>query len=155
MDRRDAMFDRSFAAENGTTRDRLRQLVARLSDVDLARPLGDGWTAATALAHLAFWDCRLRLLLDRWKRDGVGSPALDEDTVNEALREICAALPARTAGDLAVAAAEAVDRTLEQAHPDLIAQIEKLGIEWPLRRALHRQEHLDLIENALCAPERD
>ena len=50
--------DRSFVAENSRQRDRLKALVGRLSDGDLRRPLGEGWTVSTALAHMAFWDRR-------------------------------------------------------------------------------------------------
>jgi hypothetical protein len=107
---------------------------------------------ATLLAHLAFWDQRLRILLERWKGKGVGPFALDVDTVNEALRELCKSLPPRAAAKLALAAAEAVDRLLEQAPPEFVAEIEKLGTEWLLNRALHRREHLDEIQRARSDP---
>ena len=34
--------------------ERLRELVAGLTDADLATPVGDGWTVGAALAHVAF-----------------------------------------------------------------------------------------------------
>jgi hypothetical protein len=41
----------SYVADNAAARERLRALVARLSDADLARPVGGGWSVALALAH--------------------------------------------------------------------------------------------------------
>jgi hypothetical protein len=46
-------------------RQRLQVLVARLDDAELAYPLGDEWTVAAVLAHLAFWDRRAAILLAR------------------------------------------------------------------------------------------
>jgi uncharacterized damage-inducible protein DinB len=51
------------AARNTEATRRLRELVATLSDADLAAPLGGGWTVAMALGHLAFWDGRQRAAL--------------------------------------------------------------------------------------------
>jgi hypothetical protein len=62
---------RAYATENTHERQRLRTLVARLSDEDLTRPLPNGWTVAITLAHLAFWDRQRLALLRRWERDGV------------------------------------------------------------------------------------
>ena len=50
--------DRSYIARNDTERTRLRALVARLSDTDLARPMPAGWTVAGVLAHLAHVNSR-------------------------------------------------------------------------------------------------
>ena len=59
--------DRSILADNDAERARLRALVGRLGDTDLARPLDAGWTVAGVLAHLAFWDQRIIVLLDEWE----------------------------------------------------------------------------------------
>src|SRR2546427_7413164 len=66
--------DRSYVARNNAERARLEALVARLTDADLRRPLAAGWTVAGVLAHLAFWDQRAFILLDRWQREGVTPP---------------------------------------------------------------------------------
>src|SRR5437870_8069070 len=42
--------DRTFIVRNDTERARLRALVARLSDADLARAMPGGWTVAGVLA---------------------------------------------------------------------------------------------------------
>jgi len=49
-------MERAYTTENTHERQRLRTLVARVSDDDLTRPLPNGWTVAITLAHLAFWD---------------------------------------------------------------------------------------------------
>ena len=56
-------MDRPFVADNAQERERLISLVARLTDEELSLPLGNGWTIAVALAHLAFWDQRSLFLM--------------------------------------------------------------------------------------------
>src|SRR2546429_8451541 len=109
------IVDRSYVAENDGQRERLRALVARLSDGELGRLLGAGWTIASVLGHLAFWDQRILVLLERWQREGPAAvpPPLDHaavDWINDAAKPLLLALPARRAADAAVAIAEAVDR---------------------------------------------
>lgn len=144
-------MDPTYLAENGAERERLRSIVVRLSAADLNRSLGDGWTIATALAHLAFWDRRQLAVLRRWQREGVQPIPSDPDTINEALHELIAALPPRTAAELALAAAEAVDRAVEQVTPEQAAEIEAINYGYILRRFRHRRAHLDQIEQALAA----
>ena len=141
--------DRPYVAENAAERARLRALASRLSEDDLSHPLYDGWTVAVALAHLAFWDHRALIFLQRWQRDR-GRPApVDADTVNEAMLPLLRALPPRVAAQLAVDAAEATDRALEELDPGLAAELEAAGWGRALRRAIHRREHLDDVERAL------
>jgi hypothetical protein len=143
-------------SENSTDRssdaaelDRLRRLVTRLSDADLAKPLPDGWTVAALLAHLAFWDRRAAFLVQRWQREGraptPSEDAPDSDVVNEAAKPVWLALPPRAAANEALAAAEAADGALDRASPALIDQIAAAQI-MSLSRAEHRAEHLDEIE---------
>src|SRR3972149_6549107 len=78
---------------------RLEPLAARLSDEGLGRDLGDGWTVAVALAHLAFWDRRALYGLRRWAADGTPVNADDDHILNEALVAQWRALPARRAAE--------------------------------------------------------
>ena len=64
-------MNRSHVAENDASRQRLRGLIARLTDDDLARPLGQHWTVSVALAHLAFWDRLWFEKFEEWERTGV------------------------------------------------------------------------------------
>ena len=61
-------MDRTLIEENDAERVRLAAVVGRLTEADLACPLGGGWTVATALAHLAFWDRCNTLVLEHWER---------------------------------------------------------------------------------------
>jgi hypothetical protein len=142
-------MERPFVAENTRERERLIALVARLTDEELSLPLEMGWTIASALAHLAFWDQRAWVLMQRWKQQGVAESPVDTDAVNDALLPLCLAIRPRVAANLATLAAEAIDHELEQASPDLIAHIAALGDKFRLWRSLHRRTHLDQIEARL------
>ena len=142
-------MDRPFVAENAQERGRLISLVSRLTDEELSLPLGNGWTIAAALAHLAFWDQRSLFLMRKWKKSGVELSPIDIDLTNDSLLSLWLALPPRTAANLAVSSAEAIDRALEEASSDLIAAIEGLGEKFRTYRSIHRKLHLDEIEELL------
>lgn len=137
---------RPFIAENTKERERLSSLAGRLSDAELSLPLGDDWTIAVALAHLSFWDRRSLFLVRKWKMSGVVEPSpIDIDVTNNSLLSIWLAIPPRIAANLAVSAAEEIDRDLEEASSDLITQIESLGEKFRLYRSIHRKLHIDQI----------
>jgi len=140
---------RPFVTENTRERERLRALVSRLSDEELRLDIGGGWTIAAALAHLAFWDQMSLVRIRQWRRLGVSSSSLDPDVINDALLPLLLSIPPRKAADLAIAAAEAIDHELGQLSPDMIAAIETLGDKRRLFRSIHRDMHLDQIEEAL------
>jgi DinB superfamily len=144
--------DRSYVRQNDEARGRLKALVARASDADLARAMPAGWTVAAVLGHLAFWDQRILTLLDTWQRTGAVPAAFHEadvDWVNDAGKPFLLALPPRKAADMAVAIAEAVDRAVASLSDDLIARNRAAGAPLSLDRAAHRREHLDEIEHTL------
>jgi hypothetical protein len=143
----------SYVTENNEQRARLRALVERLSDGDLARPLDAGWTVGAVLAHLAFWDQRTLVLIERWEKEGPRTPPRsmddkDVDWVNDSAKALCLALPPRAAAHLALATAEAVDRRVEALSNELVAANAAAGKPLNLFRAEHRREHLDEIEHA-------
>lgn len=149
--------DRSYVAENRAELARLRALVDKLSDQELSRPLPAGWTVASVLAHLAFWDYRIVTLLDRWGADGLGTPpaAIDGaavDWVNDAGKPLCLGLPPRSAARMAIDAALAADQRVAALSDAALAANTAAGSPISLRRAAHRREHLDEIERALSAP---
>jgi hypothetical protein len=147
------LVDRSYVAENDAERERLRGLVRRLSDQDLARPMPGGWTVAGVLAHVAFWDQRVVVLLDEWERRGPSwTPPLEDeedvDWVNDATKALCLALPPRAAAELALSVAETVDRRVAKVGDAVMQANARAGaLNW--RRAEHRREHLDEIEGML------
>jgi len=142
-------MDRPFVEENAKARARLVALVAGLKDEELSLPLGDDWTIAVALAHLAFWDQRSLVLMRKWKQSGVALSPIDIDVTNDSLLPLWRAIPPRAAADLAVSSAEAIDRELQEASSDLIEAIESLGEKFRLYRSMHRKLHLDEIDTAL------
>ena len=142
--------DRSFVELNRASTERICALAARLSDADLARPVGEHWTVAIALAHLAFWDRRVLDLLDRTERTGeVSAPDIDV-VVNDLSLPLWAAIPPREAARLAIEAAEALDRRLESCPTQLLEAVYHRNQRWVLR-ALHRNEHLDEVDAAVQA----
>ena len=137
--------------QNELERDRLATLVGKLSDEDLARDLGGGWTVAVALAHLAFWDERAALLLERYVEGTPHHHLPDwyEDLLNQTLEPQWRVLPPRAIAEQAVAAAEHVTRVLRLLEDDLCARLETNDEGYLLRRFNHRREHIEQIEAAL------
>ncbi len=140
--------DFSFVELNRASTDRIRTLIAGLSDQGLLHPVGGNWTIATVLAHLAFWDRRVMFILDMTERDGkLVAPEIDI-VVNDVALPLWAAVPGRKAAELAIEAAEALDARLESFTPRLLDQIYAHNKRWVVR-ALHRNEHLDKVDAAL------
>ena len=142
-------MEHSFVAENAKELERLRSLVEKLSDEELIFPIGNGWTIAVAMAHLAFWDQLALFLLRKWKKDGVQPSSIDFDITNDALLSIWLAIPPRKAANLAVSSAEAIDHEIEEVSTEFINDIVALGEPFRLYRSIHRKQHLDEIEEFL------
>ncbi len=140
---------KTFVEENARSLEKLRNFVERVSNEELSLKVGDNWTVAALLAHLAFWDYRALVLLDRWTKSGIGSSSVDSDVVNDASRPLCLAIAPRAAAGLALSAADAIDHALESARPEMIAAIQADGGTLKLNRWEHRQEHLEEIEQVL------
>jgi hypothetical protein len=146
--------DRSHIQENGVQLQRLRTLVGSLSDTELRRPLDAGWTVAGVLGHLAFWDQRTVLLIERWQRDGTLTPptGMDEATVdwiNDAAKPMLLAVPPREMATLALRIADETDRKVAELPDAFAAANTAAGSPVYVLRAAHRAEHLDQIERAI------
>src|SRR5689334_21148644 len=102
-----------YSQQNADSRRRLKSLVRRLTDTDLALSTDYGWTISALLAHLAFWDHRMSAILQRWQEQGLDPSPIDSQVVNDSLRVICHALEPRVAADLALVATEKIDSELE------------------------------------------
>lgn len=143
-------IDPSYVERNRASTDRIRALADRLSDEALQQPVGEHWTVAIALAHLAFWDRRALHALDATEREGqLVAPEIDI-VVNDYSLPLWAAIPPRQAARIAIETAEALDARLESYPPALLAIIHDYYPRWVVR-ALHRNEHLDEVEAALQA----
>jgi hypothetical protein len=139
-----------YVDQNREQLERLRNLVARLGDDDLMRELPDGWTVSDVLSHLAFYDRRAQILLERFAREGVFASPYDYDTINAALPHLTRRIPPRDAAAEALAAAEAADEAVSATPEALIGEIRRLN-QVKLERAEHRRSHLDDIEAALAS----
>ena len=141
-------LDQSFIERNRASTERIRALAARLTDEEMQHPVGEHWTVAIALAHLAFWDRRVMYVLDMTQREGkLFIPEIDV-FVNDLSLPLWAAIPPRAAARIAIETAEALDRRLEGFPPALLEEIYAYNKRWVVR-ALHRGEHLDDVEVAL------
>lgn len=144
--------DRSHEAANDAERARLRALVGRLKDEELARPMPGGWTVAAQLAHAGFWDARAIFALDKWARGIEPTPGDYEPDdvawINDSAKPLCLALPPRVAAQLALRLAEEADRGIAALSDELVERIRVVG-PFNISRAEHRREHLDDIERTL------
>ena len=145
-------IDRGYVQKNDAERTRLKALIGKWSDADLARPTPGGWTVAGVLGHLAFWDQRILELLQRWETKGIAPSTeveTDIDWINDSAKPMFLAVPPRKAAELALAIAEATDRKVATLSDDLVAKNAAAGSPINLVRAEHRKEHLDEIERVL------
>jgi hypothetical protein len=140
-----------FANENREQRERLTKLANAMTDEQLLLPLyEEGWTIATALGHLAFWDERRRVQLINWAKSGVKSSPIDGDTINDAMIPLLNLIPAREAANLGVSTASAIDNELMDISPETVDRINASGDIHALDRSVHRKMHLDEIEALLA-----
>jgi hypothetical protein len=138
-----------YESDNERSRAGLRALVSSLSDDDLGRDAGDGWTVAMLLAHSAFWDARAAEVAQRWlDRDAPNQAPIDVQSANDGMKPLLAAVPPREAARIALEAAERVDALVARFTPAL-AEAATTGSALRGNRSAHRLEHLDQIERAL------
>jgi hypothetical protein len=144
-----AGVDRSFMAANATELERLKALVARLSDKQLTGMVNQYWSVAGILGHIAFWDGRALFLAGKLQRGEPLTPFDDEpeevDWINDSSRPLIHAIVPRALAELAVSIAEETDQLVASLPDELLAG---LGETSPLNpvRATHRGAHLDEIE---------
>ena len=158
-------MDRPYVAENDTERERLKAFVGRLSDPEMARPLGQHWTVSVGIAHIAFWDQLWLTRFEEWERNGAvdtawlakfvewdrtgadfdGNPTAVNDAMLPWWRSMT---PARVRHDV-VAAAEAIDHAVERLPESLVKAVLSVRPR-TLTRAIHRREILNETERTLA-----
>ena len=141
----------SYIDENDASRARIRDFLAGLSDEDMARPVGEHWTVAVGLMHLAFWDRQWQAKLEEWERTGaVVVPPLAStiNLINDGMLHWWRTIAPTQVRHEVVAAADAIDAKVAAMRGPIVEAILK---ERPrtLVRATHRREHLAEIEAAL------
>jgi hypothetical protein len=141
--------DRSHVEANRAELDSMRAFVERATDEDLRTPMPDGWTVASVLAHIAFWDQRVLVLEDQADRGVTPPPYRDEDVdwINDTSKRFVLALEPRVAAQLAVRIAEECDRRVASLSAERRADAETRLFN--LKRWEDRREHLDEIEQVL------
>jgi hypothetical protein len=142
-------MNRGFQSANKASREKMRALIEGMSDEELALPTVAGWTIASTLAHIAFWDFRILYLLNHWKENEIAPSPYDVDAINEAHKPLCSALPPRTAAKLAMQAAEAIDSAIENTSDALVQQIQSAKVQFKFERNEHREYNLEEIKQAL------
>ena len=149
------MTDRSFQRANDESRERLARLVATLTPARLAVDVGGGWTVASALAHVGFFD---RLQAERWTEMLAGRWSGEDESLIAAEHLALVALDPYWAGidapelsTLALEAAARLDALIASAPDAMVDAIEGGVAAYLLHRHRHRGEHIDQIERALEA----
>lgn len=146
------MADPSFVERNARELHRMSDLVARLDDEALRRPVNEHWTVAGVLGHIAFWDGRVLALASKLEREVPFSPSDEEpedvDWINDARRPLIHAVEPRELAALAVRIARETDEKVAALPPERMWPADP---DSPINaiRASHRGEHLDQIEAAL------
>jgi uncharacterized damage-inducible protein DinB len=148
-------MDRSFQRQNDESRERLARLAATLTPTQLSIDIGKGWTVASAVGHMGFWD---RWQEDRWEDMLAGRWTADSESVlaaehlaNEALHPYWAGTTSTDVCALAVEAATRLDALVASAPDALVGSLEGTPISFLLHRHRHRNEHLDHIERSIAA----
>jgi len=140
-------LDRSFIERNRAATERIRQMT-KLSDEDLTTPVGEHWTVAVLLAHLAFWDQRVLFALEKTEQDGKLFAHQADIYVNDYVLPLLVAIPPREAVRVALESAEALDGRLESFPQALTDEVNQYNPRW-VNRSLHRNDHLNEAEAAL------
>jgi len=145
-------MDRTFVAANGRELGRMRALVSRLSDRELAAMVNEYWSVAGVLGHIAFWDGRALYLAGKLHRREPFTPSENEpedvDWINDSSRPLIHAIAPRALAELAVRIAEETDELVASLPDELLAGVDETSPLNPVR-ASHRGEHLDEIEAAI------
>jgi Mycothiol maleylpyruvate isomerase N-terminal domain len=130
---------------------RLQALVTSLSADFLNRRLGNGWTVAATLGHLAFWDHWVEARWNHFERTCSFHNLPDDitDLANEAAMAGWHALPPRETVRLCLDAAISVTHRIERLSPEHIAAAVETGRLALVNRTLHWYPHMDEIERAV------
>ncbi len=140
---------REIAASNRSQRARLTKLVQSIDEAGLQTRLPNGWTVASALGHLAFWDRQRLCLIRRWAAGDIRSGAYDSDVFNDAVQPLLEMIAPERVAATAVQAAEEIDALLLELPDEAIEKTLARPDAPHLDRGEHRRHHLDRIEDAL------
>jgi hypothetical protein len=147
-----------FVEANAAARERILGLVQGRSEEALATRVGDDWTVAGLLGHLAFWD---RVHVGRLRgavTAGLPAPApLPDgvtDLINNAALPSWTSLPGHAAVELWKQASSEADAYLATLDQGAVDAVRTAGYPRLIERFRHRTDHGDAIESALGADSR-
>ncbi len=141
--------DRSFQQKNSEETAKLKKVLAKLSDADMEKSVSHGWTIKATVVHLAFYDMRALVLLDRFDKEGISQSPYDMETINEVVHQLAAVTNGSAAVQLWANAAEALDLRIAALPDSMIAAIRAAGNPFNLPRHKHRSEHREEIEKVV------
>jgi len=141
-------LDPNYNQLNRESTNRIKNLAANLNDEQMQTRVGEHWTVAIAFVHLAFWDRRVLATLEETAKNGKLSVVEVETVVNDLSLPLWAVVPAKEAIKLAIESAQELDSQLEKFPKDLLEEMYEHNKRLVVR-ALHRNEHLDEVEEAL------
>jgi uncharacterized damage-inducible protein DinB len=139
--------EKIFQANRESTK-RIREIINRLSDEELSESIGSDWTISITLSHLALWDQRVIFVIESAKKNNKLHAPYYDHQLNDILTPILRAIPPREAARMAIGTAEKLDHELEQCSVQLIEEMKEVN-ERLIDRSIHRNLHLDEIENAV------
>lgn len=141
-----------YQLRNAASRQRLRQLLARLRLEDYQRTVRGEWTIGALLAHVAFWDDSCVVRWQEFDRKGAFTSLSIEvvDLVNDACLPTWRALPGNVVAELVTRSAAAADARTESLGEAALDYVTSTGRDFILDRSTHRNEHLDEIEALLA-----
>ncbi len=137
-----------FFHENRKSTDRLKRVVSQLSEKELSQSIGNEWTISITLAHLALWDQRVIFVIESAKKNNKLHAPYYDDQLNDILTPLLAVIPTKEAARIAILTAERLDKELENCPKELIEEMKEVNSRL-LERSIHRNLHLDEIENAI------
>ena len=140
--------DPEILAANARSTERIRAIAEHLTEDAMRHPVGEHWTVAITLAHLAFWDRRAHDSLRRSVAANAPTAADVDIVVNDLSLPLWAAVPPSDAVRLALDAASEIDAFVATLDGPLAGVLLDAHPRW-VRRHLHRDEHLDEAEAAL------
>jgi uncharacterized damage-inducible protein DinB len=138
---------RIFQANREST-ERMHEMINRLSDAQLSESIGSDWTVSITFAHLGLWDQRVIFVIESARRNRKLHAPYYDDQLNDILTPILRAIPPREAARMAISTAERLDHELECCAVKLLEEMKAVNGRL-IDRSIHRNLHLDEIENAI------
>src|SRR5690606_29965296 len=116
-------IEHDFVALNHASTEHIRSVANRLSDEQMQTRVGEHWTVAIVLAHLAWWDRRVMYVLDMTEKDGkLFVPEIDI-FVNDLSLPLWAAVPPSAARQIALETFETLDARMAAYPRHLLEEI--------------------------------